>query len=395
MKILAVCQFYYPENFVITNICEAMVKQGHDVTVLTGQPNYGYNQIVPGYEKIFYEEINGVKVHRVKLVPRKQTRLSIIRNYLSFWKHSKKWVRKCKEKFDIVYSMSISPVTILSAGNLYKKKHHVKHVVHCVDLWPESVLVTHAVRKHSLMYRLLYRWSYKLYEKVDHVIIGSPSFKQYFEDVLKLGDKKMTYIPQPSLVESTDLAPYKYDKGFNILYCGNLGSIQLIEMIPEAMKLLNDEEVKFHIIGMGSKTEYIQKKIIDYHLEDKIIYHGPIPAKKAASYFLSADCLYVSLKDEGFVGKTIPNKLVMYMTFARPIIAMLGGDGKQVLEDSKGAILCEENPESLANAIKEMKKLSKEEKEKLGHNNQVYYKKHFSIDVVSKDIIEVLLAELH
>lgn len=395
MKILAVCQFYYPENFVITNICEEMVRKGHDVTVLTGQPNYGYNCIIPGYEKIRYEEINGVKVHRVKLVPRKHSRLSIIRNYLSFWRHSKKWVRKCKEKYDIVYSMSISPVTILSSGNLYKKKHHVKHVVHCVDLWPESVLITHAVRKRSLTYKILYKWSYKLYEKVDHVIIGSPSYKQYFSEVLHLGDKKMDYIPQPSLVEKTDIAPYQYNKGFNILYCGNLGSIQLIEMIPEAMKILKKEDVYFHVIGMGAKTEYLKAKAKEYDLEDKIIYHGPIPAPKAAAYFKTADALFVSLKDEGFVGKTIPNKLVMYMTFARPIIGMVGGDGRDALKHANGSIVVNEDPKELADAILKIKGMSKEEKEKLGQNNQAYYQTHFSLNVVSDQIIKVLFDELN
>ena len=158
MKILVVCQLYYPENVVINKICERLVAQGNDVTVLTGKPNYGYGYILPEYKNVKYEEINGVKVHRVKLYPRKKSRLSIIHNYLSFWRNSKKWVRRCKEQFDIVYSMSLSPVTILSAGNLYKKKHHVKHVVHCVDLWPESVLVTNAVKKNSLAYKILYKW---------------------------------------------------------------------------------------------------------------------------------------------------------------------------------------------------------------------------------------------
>ena len=178
MKILIVSQHYYPENFTITKIAEELFCYGHDVTVLTGKPNYGLGHILEGYEDVKYEEINGVKVHRVNLVPRKKGRFSIIRNYLSFWKNSKKWIRNTKEKFDIVYTMSLSPVTVLSAGNLYKKKHNVPHVVHCVDLWPESVLATKAVRKHSLMYLILYIWSKKLYSKVDKVLIGSPSFKE-------------------------------------------------------------------------------------------------------------------------------------------------------------------------------------------------------------------------
>lgn len=394
MKILVVCQFYYPENFVITNICENLVKQGNDVTVLTGKPNYGYGYILPEYKKVKYEEINGVKVHRVNLLARKKSRLSIINNYLSFWHNSKKWVGNCKEKYDIVYSMSLSPVTILSAGNLYKKKFNVKHVVHCVDLWPESVLVTHAVRKNSLVYKWLYKWSYDLYKKVDHVILGSPSFKEYFDNVLKLSQLKTTFVPQPSLVEETDIEPYKYEKGINILYCGNIGKIQLTEYIPEAMKNIDNPDVKFHIIGMGPNTELLKNKINEYHLENRVIYHGPIPAKKAAAYFKSADALFVSLKGDGYVGKTIPNKLVMYMSFAKPIIGMVEGDGRKVLEDSKGSIIVEQNPDSLKCGIEQLIKLSEKEKEKLGQNNQVYFHNNFTIDTIGKKINNILFDEM-
>lgn len=393
MKILVVCQLYHPENVTISKICEKLVEQGNDVTVLTGKPNYGYGHILEEYKNVSYEVINGVKVHRTKLYPRKKSRLSIIHNYLSFWFHSRNWVKRCKEEFDIVYSMSLSPVTILSAGNLYKKKHHVKHVVHCVDLWPESVLVTHAVRKNSLVYKFLYKWSRDLYDKVDKVLIGSPSFENYFKEVLKL-DKKMVYVPQPSLIESSDIEPHDYGGGTNILYCGNLGRIQLIDLIPEAMSMVKNPDVKFHIIGMGPMTESLKEEIKNRNLEDKVIYHGPIPAAKAAAYFKSADALYVSLKDAGFVGKTIPNKLVMCMTFAKPIIGVLNGDGRDALEAANGSLLCDQNAESLAKAIEDFAKLDKQEKEKLGHNNQVYYRSHFALDYVGKTVNDELLAEL-
>lgn len=393
MKILAVCQYYYPENIVFTNVCEELVKQGHDVTVLTGKPNYGYGEIIPEYKKVKFEIINGVKVHRVNLVARKKSRFSIIRNYLSFWANSKKWVRNCKEKFDIVYSMSLSPVTILSAGNLYKKKHHVKHVVHCVDLWPESVLVTHAVRQKSLMYKVLYKWSKDLYEKVDHVIFGSPSYSDYFKDVLKL-DKKTSFAPLPSLVEKSDVEPVKLEGKTNILYCGNLGTIQLINLIPESMSLVEDKDVQFHVIGMGPKTEELKSLIKQYGLEDRVIYHGPIPAKKAAAYFEAADILYVSLKGDGYVGKTIPNKLAMSIAFGKPIIGVLEGDGKNVLNESKGGFIAKPDKTSISSAINKMAKLSSEERKRLGDLNRAYYKDHFSVEKIGHIVSDILLSEV-
>ena len=73
MKILVVCQYYYPEPFRISDLCEEMVKRGHDVTVVTGTPNYPMGRIYPGYtdgEKRD-EVLNGVAIHRCPLVARR------------------------------------------------------------------------------------------------------------------------------------------------------------------------------------------------------------------------------------------------------------------------------------------------------------------------------------
>ena len=383
MKVLLVCQYYYPENFVITKIAEQMVRDGLEVHVLTGRPNYGYGYILPAYKNISEEIINGVNIHRVNLYPRKKSRLSIIRNYLSFWKNSKKWVRKTKMEFDFVYSMSLSPVTICSAGNIYAKKHHKKHIIHCCDLWPESVLVTKAVKEKSLTYKILYKWSRKIYSKADKILVSSPSFSQYFAETLKLPTDNITYVPQCSLVEESDISAFDYGIGTHILYCGNLGLIQLIPLMVDAMDLLRDKDIYLHIIGMGPMSDYLINQIRERRLDNKIIYHGPIVAKLAAAYFKKADALFVSLRNEGTVGKTIPNKLMMSMAFERPIVGVIQGDGKDILQESGGAFLAEENPESVKSALIAISNLSANEKARLGKLNKLYYDSHFSTKTVA------------
>lgn len=383
MKLLLVCQYYYPENFVITKIAEQMVNDGHEVHVLTGKPNYGYGYILPAYKNISEEVINGVNVHRVNIYPRKKSRISIIKNYLSFWKNSKKWVRKTKIDFDFVYSMSLSPVTICSAGNLYCKKHHKKHIIHCCDLWPESVLVTKAVKEKSLTYKILYKWSRSIYSKAYKILVSSPSFVSYFDNKLNLPTDNLVYVPQCSLVEESDISAFDYGSGTHILYCGNLGLIQLVPLMIDAMDLLRDKDIYFHIIGMGPMTDYLINQIRERRLDDRIIYHGPIVAKLAAAYFKNADALYVSLRDEGTVGKTIPNKLMMSMAFARPIVGVIQGDGRDVLKESGGAFLAEENAESVKNALLAISNLSANEKARLGRLNKFYYDSHFSTKTVT------------
>lgn len=383
MKLLLVCQYYYPENFTITKIAEQLAANGHEVHVLTGRPNYGYGYILPAYKNIDEEVINGVNVHRVNIYPRKKSRISIIKNYLSFWKNSKKWVRKTKIEFDFVYSMSLSPVTICSAGNLYAKKHHKKHIIHCCDLWPESVLVTKAVKEKSLIYKILYKWSKSIYSKAYKILVSSPSFSSYFANTLQLPTDNLVYVPQCSLVEESDISAFDYGPGTHILYCGNLGLIQLVPLMIDAMDLLRDKDIYFHIIGMGPMSDYLINQIRERRLDGKIIYHGPIVAKLAAAYFKNADALYVSLRDEGTVGKTIPNKLMMSMAFSRPIVGVIQGDGRDVLKESGGAFLADENAESVKNALLAISNLSNNEKVRLGRLNKMYYESHFSTKTVT------------
>ena len=116
------------------------------------------------------------------------------------------------------------------------------------------------------------------------------------------------------------------------------------------------------------------------------MYYGPIPALQASAYFKGADALYVPLKNEGYVGKTIPNKLMMSMAFAKPILAMLEGDGKNILLESDGAVFSEQSYQSLASALKTLSSLSNRELKRLGQNNLSYYKNNLTIDKVAHQI---------
>lgn len=392
MKILIVCQFYYPERFTVSDIASELVVLGHEVSVITGKPNYCFNEILPEYRKVKYEVIKGVKVHRVNLYPRQQNRLSIYRNYLSFHRNAKAFVCRFKEEFDIVLSVSLSPVISIAPANLYAKKHNVKHVLHCLDLWPESTVVTGAVKKDSLIYKILYRWSRNLYLGCDKILVSSPSFVDYFKDVLKI-NKPFAYVPQPSLTSQTTLEPLTYAKKHNFVYVGNIGHLQLIAEIASAGKLLASRgDVEIHLAGMGSESAKLVKYINDNGLQNVVTYHGPLPLEKAERLYKNADALIVTLKEGGTVGKTIPNKLIHYLKYGKPIIGALSGDGKDVLINSGGAVLTSQTAEGIAEGIEKIIGLSDNEKEKMGESNRRYYQENFSLRRVAQLLEKELLA---
>lgn len=389
MKILLVCQYYFPERFSVSDIAESFVKSGNEVTVITGKPNYGYHKILDEYKHIKYEEINGVKIHRVNLKPRKETRLSIINNYLSFHRNAKRFVRHFKEEFDVVFSISLSPVISVSPALLYSKKHKVPCVLYCQDIWPESTVITGAVKKDGLIYKLLYKWSKSIYKRCDRIVVSSPSFKEYFENVLNLKDKVSRCVYQPILNSNTNLPAVQYDGSHHLIYAGNIGKIQLTDLLVKSMKYVKSD-VKLHLMGMGSELSSILKLIEEEKLSDKIIYEGAYPIEKAETFYWNADALIVSLKSSGFVGKTIPNKAIQYMKYARPILCISSGDTKDMLEKAKGAVFASENAENIAENINILVNMSKTEKDKLGNNNKTYFDENFAINKLSNQLLEEL-----
>ena len=390
MKILLVSQYYYPERFSVSDIAEELVRQGNEVTVITGKPNYGYQKILEEYKKVKYEEINGVKVHRVNLKPRKFSRISIIQNYLSFHRNGKRFVRHFKEEFDVVLTISLSPVISIAPALLFTKKHKIPCVLYCQDLWPESTLVTHAVRKNSLVYKILYKWSKSLYSRCDRIVISSPSFKEYFEKELGIKDKVFNVVNQPILNSSKHNEPVTFSNKHNLVYAGNIGKVQLTDLLVDAMKYVETEDVKLHLMGMGSELAQIKEKIKKENLSEKVVYEGAYPIEKAETYYVNADALVVSLKSEGYVGKTIPNKAIQYMKYGRPLLVVAQGDSKEILSKANGSFFAEEDPKDIAKAIDEVCKSNK--KDLLGLNNKVYFEEHFTTEVLTHQLLEELIS---
>ncbi len=86
MKIAVVYQHYYPEQFRLTPICEELVRQGHQVVVYTGLPNYPHGNIPKKY-RFFQnrrEEHNGVQIVRSFEIGRKPGKIGLAINYASF-----------------------------------------------------------------------------------------------------------------------------------------------------------------------------------------------------------------------------------------------------------------------------------------------------------------------
>lgn len=232
-KILVICQYYKPEPFRISDICEELVCRGHEVHVVTGYPNYPEGVLYEGYGKGKHidEVINGVKVHRCYTVPRQTGIIKRFLNYYSYAISSTKYVlsKKCVasdgKPFDVVYCNQLSPVMMAHAAIAYKKKYNVPVVMYCLDLWPES-LIAGGVKRDSILYKYYHHVSRKIYQKMDKILITSRMFSEYFQQEFGFQDEKTEYLPQYAEGIFEEIETKQVTETFEFMFAGNIGSIQ-------------------------------------------------------------------------------------------------------------------------------------------------------------------------
>ena len=92
-----------------------------------------------------------MKIERVKVRPRGKTIIGMLLNCATFVVEGKKWVKKCKQRYDAVYVFEVSPVTVGLPAIEYKKRFGSPIYFNVQDLWPENVEVVLGVRNKLIL----------------------------------------------------------------------------------------------------------------------------------------------------------------------------------------------------------------------------------------------------
>lgn len=375
MKILLVCQYFYPERFRVNDICYELVKQGHDVTVLTGLPNYPDGVVKEEYKKVRYEEINGVKVYRSWLLGRGKTNKTLFINYLTFALSASVRVLKLKDKFDKIIVYQLSPITMAVPAIVAKKKFNKPMIIYTHDLWPESI-ASGGIDSKSFIYKVVKKISRAIYNQADEIWLSSKMFENYFRDYLKI-DKPMTHLPvyAEDLFESI---PQKESDGkVNLVFAGNIGEMQSVETIIFAANELKEQNnIIFHIVGDGSSKEKCLELKNKFQL-DNVIFHGSHPVESMPYYYSLADAFLITLKDNKSISYTLPNKVQSYMAAGKPILGAINGETAKVIQDAKcGMTVDAENFNDLSVIIKKF--VDMENKEDLSRKSKQFYEENYS-----------------
>lgn len=396
MRVLVVTQYFCPEQFPINSLVDRLHRMGCEVTVITGQPNYPDGQVHQGYRAWGLGEDRsgaGWRLFRVPLWPRgRGSAVGLAANYLSFVLSTSLFAPFLLrgQKFDVIFVYAVSPILQVIPAVLLKWLHGTKLVVWVQDLWPNALRFTGFVR-HPWLLNLVGAVSSWIYRRSDLLLVPSLSFVAAVE--ARAGCTPVLFYPNsgeytPEASPPGEHVPFPGQ--FNVVFAGNMGSVQGLDTAIEAANLLRERvDIGFVFLGSGSAMDDLVARSDQLGLTN-VCFPGRFPGSAMPHFFSRASALLVSLVKDDDLAVILPSKVPSYLAAGRPIIAALAGEGARVIVASGGGLVVpQEDPVALAEAIRELSAMPEGKRAQVGAKARAYYEKHFEPEWLTQELIAI------
>jgi glycosyltransferase involved in cell wall biosynthesis len=398
MNVLVITQYFRPESFRINEVVESLQLAHCNVTVLTGQPNYPEGKIYAGYRAWgagLDARDAGARVFRVPVIPRGRGGASgLAANYLSFVVSGclfGPWLLRGKQ-FDVILVYGMSPIFQAVPGIILKWLKRATLITWVQDLWPQSLEAAGFVRRGWLLSGVARAVSW-IYRRNDMLLVQSRAFVPIVQAMA--ADVPVRYHPNPGdLAFDRDLPPGQpallLGAGFNVLFAGNLGTVQALETLLDAAGLLLEyEDIHVVVVGSGSRGEWLMTQAQRRGLSN-VLFRGRVPPEAMPGIFAQASALLVTLARNLAISQTIPSKVQAYLAASRPIIGCLDGEGARVIEESGAGLVCAaEDSSALAQAILRLRSMPEVDRQQMGKAGRSYYRLHFDPRSLATDLVRL------
>jgi len=402
-KVLVVSQYFWPENFRVNELVLELQKRGFDVDVLTSIPNYPSGKVFPEYleQPKKFEDYFGVKVYRVPQISRRSNLLSLLLNYISFV------VSACvycilnirHRKYDLIFGVQLSPIFSMLPAILCKKLIGAPLYFWVLDIWPDSV-ASGGIKNAWIIYPLKKLCKY-IYSSADILFLSSRGFESKIKE-MGVSNQNIVYFPQwieADYLGEVELGTKEDDEVKALIsewknkviftFTGNIGDAQdFPSMIKGVKKSLHVNELVILLVGDGRYKGELIKNIKAEGLEKTIILLGHYPPRYMPLFYYYSHYLLISLKDIPIFAHTLPGKVQSYMSSGRPLVGMINGEAKQVINEAGcGLVAPSGNHVLFASILDRCCKIGENERQELGKLGQSYAYKNFRLESLVNRII--------
>lgn len=390
-KVLILTYYFDPEIFRINDVAYDLASRGHDVTVITGIPNYPSGKFFDGYGLFSKrrEFKNGVRIIRLPLIPRGNAHIfNLVFNYLSFLLSSCFFVffHSFFHRYDCVFVHGCSPVFVAIPGILVKKIQKIPLFFWVLDLWPESMYGSTGYSNKRVINTVnnVVKW---IYDKCDRILISSKGFSK---SICEKGDfiNKIDYLPNWAeyCFEEPEIFPIeKLPDGFKIAYAGNIGIGQNFDLVFKAIELTKNLPISWIFIGDGQYRLTLQNLSKKKKL-NRVSFVGRKAIETIYSYLSQCNVALITLNKGEIYSLTVPAKLQVYMACSIPVLGVIDGEAAKMIKNSKcGFSSSTSDSHALVENIKKIFSMNRDELITMGASGHNYYLKYFKReDILNK-----------
>lgn len=351
MRIGFVSQWYPPESGAAAlpgTQASALAAAGHDVTVVTGFPNYPLGELISPYRMGLHrkEVISGVTVHRAPLyVSHDRRPVRRFANYGSFALSASMTALATIRDVDAVWVHATPATAALPA--IVLRNLGIPYVLHVQDLWPDTVTASEFVsqRMSRCIELVLHPFCDFAYRRAFSVQVIAPGMVEQIS-ARGVPRNKIGFIP--NWCDETVFKPKRRNvelqtalglpNGFSVMYAGAIGHVQGLDIVIEAADLLRSRpEINFVLIGSGVARDGLMWEAAQRKLSN--VHFVPAQAISAMGDILAlGDVQLICLRDLPLYRITLPSKVQATMAAGCPLIVSAGGDAAKVVEDARAGI---------------------------------------------------------
>lgn len=344
LKILIVTEIFYPETGLINDFANELVDRGFCVEVLTQHPSYPYGKVFNGYSNVNYsvDQWNGIKIHRFKVVEGYyESKIKKIANYYKFVSEGSKIAKLIGGNFDHILVYQTGPLTLALPAIAIKKRYSKPITTWTFDIWPDAVYAYGFPKIFPLTTFLNYITK-KVYRNSDYIFVSSKKFTETISKYVK--NKQIEYAPNWLIEEKQEQSCLRLDENkFNFTFTGNISMAQNLNNVVLGWKKANIGHIStLNIVGDGSAMNSL-KNLIEKENITNIIIHGKYPSNNMEDIMMQSDALILPLVPNEGIMKTEPFKLQSYLKAAKPILGIIDGAGREIIEENNIGICAKPN----------------------------------------------------
>jgi len=363
-------------------IARYLVKQGHQVTIITSPVSYLTGQNAQSKSRWVTRENSepGITILRAYTYP--ALHRSFFHRILSFFSFmfSSFFIGLSVKKVDLVWGTT-PPIFQGWTAWLLARLKSVPFVFEVRDLWPAFAIAV-GVLKNKTLIRMSEWLERFLYRHADEMVVNSPGF---IDHIRQRGAKKITLVENGVDVSMFDInqsgaefrKTYHLENKFIALYAGAHGISNNLGVILEAALITKENpDIAYVFVGDGKEKSNLMDEAAVKGLTN-VLFLPSVPKMEMNAVLAAADACIAILKPIDMYKTTYPNKVFDYMAAAKPVLLLIDGVIRKVVEEAKCGVFIEPaDAQALAGQIKIMHNDLKTTR-LMGKNGREYVEQHF------------------